>query len=90
MLPSDFNNNGAVDAADYVVWHNGLGTTYIASDYNTVALTLRPEGHGSAAGTGAMGEDGAVPEPGTAILLWAVGVMVSCARRRGGPTAFYP
>ena len=34
-VPGDFNGNGVVDAADYVVWRNGLGTTYTQSDYNT-------------------------------------------------------
>ncbi|MCC7086473.1 MAG: hypothetical protein IT427_15845 [Pirellulales bacterium] len=27
LLAGDFNDNGAVDAADYVVWRNNLGTT---------------------------------------------------------------
>ena len=31
----DFNNDGSVDAADYVVWRNGLGTIYTQSDYDT-------------------------------------------------------
>jgi hypothetical protein len=30
----DFNGNGVVDAADYVVWRNGLGTVYAQEDYN--------------------------------------------------------
>jgi hypothetical protein len=29
----DFNNDGTVDTADYVVWRKGLGTTYDQSDY---------------------------------------------------------
>ncbi len=29
----DFNNDHVVDAADYVVWRKGLGTTYTQSDY---------------------------------------------------------
>src|SRR6478752_202912 len=33
-LPGDFNNNGVVDAADYVMWHKGLGTTYTQTDYD--------------------------------------------------------
>ena len=33
-LPGDFNHNGTVDAADYVVWRNGLGTTYTQDHYN--------------------------------------------------------
>ncbi len=34
LVPGDFNNNGVVDAADYVVWREGLGTTYTQNDYN--------------------------------------------------------
>jgi Asp-tRNA(Asn)/Glu-tRNA(Gln) amidotransferase A subunit family amidase/uncharacterized protein YjbI with pentapeptide repeats len=33
-IPGDFNTNGIVDAADYVVWRNGLGTTYTENDYD--------------------------------------------------------
>jgi gluconolactonase len=34
-LPGDFNSDGTVDAADYVVWRNGLGTSYSQADYDT-------------------------------------------------------
>ena len=34
MLSGDYNLNGVVDAADYVVWRKGLGTTYSQTDYN--------------------------------------------------------
>ena len=33
-LPGDYNGDGVVDAGDYIVWRNGLGTTYKLSDYN--------------------------------------------------------
>ena len=34
-LPGDFNNDGTVDAADYVVWRKGLSTaTYTPAAYN--------------------------------------------------------
>ncbi|MEX0612224.1 MAG: autotransporter-associated beta strand repeat-containing protein, partial [Pirellulales bacterium] len=33
-LAGDFNSDGVVDAADYVVWRKGLGTTYTQNDYN--------------------------------------------------------
>jgi hypothetical protein len=29
----DYNHNGIVDAADYVIWRKGLGTTYTLADY---------------------------------------------------------
>jgi hypothetical protein len=32
--PGDFNVDGRVDAADYVVWRKGLGTIYTSSDIN--------------------------------------------------------
>src|SRR5262245_7424043 len=32
-VPGDFNHDGQVDTADYVVWRAGLGTTYTQSDY---------------------------------------------------------
>ncbi|MCA9241190.1 MAG: S8 family serine peptidase [Planctomycetales bacterium] len=31
----DFNGDGSVDAADYTVWRDGLGTEYTAADYQT-------------------------------------------------------
>lgn len=30
----DYNHNGIVDAADYVIWRKGLGTTYTQADYD--------------------------------------------------------
>lgn len=33
-LSGDFNQDGMVDAADYTVWRDGLGTTYAMSDYS--------------------------------------------------------
>lgn len=35
--PGDFSGNGVVDAADYTVWRNGLGTTYGQADYDVWA-----------------------------------------------------
>jgi hypothetical protein len=31
--PGDYNHDGTVDAADYVVWRDGLGTNYTQADY---------------------------------------------------------
>ncbi len=33
-LPGDFNQNGVVDAADYVLWRDNLAATYTQNDYN--------------------------------------------------------
>ena len=42
-VPGDFNFDGTVDAADYVVWRNGLGTAYTQNDYGVWRLA-RPRG----------------------------------------------
>jgi hypothetical protein len=34
-MPGDFNRDAAVDAADYVVWRDGLGTTYTSADFES-------------------------------------------------------
>ena len=33
-LPGDFNADGRVDASDYIVWCNGLGSTFTQADYD--------------------------------------------------------
>ena len=64
-LPGDYNGNGVVDAADYVVWRNGLGTTFVQSDYN-----VWRQHFGATAGGGAsLGTASVVPEPTTWLLL---------------------
>jgi hypothetical protein len=87
-LPGDFNNNGTVDAADYIVWRNGLGSSYTQTDYNTwranfgrsadavaTAGWAPPEGWSSSANP-------AVPEPPMlAFLPLAVAII---HLRRGG------
>src|SRR3954468_12922134 len=73
FLPGDFNGNGVVDAADYVVWRKGVGTAYTQNDYNIWRAHF-----GETAGSGAAGYplgasaapvSPAVPEPATLVLL---------------------
>lgn len=64
-LAGDFNNNGMVDAADYVVWRKSLGTTYTQNDYNVWRAHF-----GDVAGTGTDATaNAAVPEPTTLLLM---------------------
>jgi formylglycine-generating enzyme required for sulfatase activity len=69
-LPGDFNHNGIVDAADYVIWRKNPGGTYTPDDYNTWQANF---GATLASGAGASGSDQAispiVPEPATVLLL---------------------
>jgi hypothetical protein len=74
----DFNNDGKVDAGDYVTWrknegtsnalpnNNGLGTP-IGSSYYTLWRSNYGKPPGS--GSGALGSGGAVPEPGSLLLV---------------------
>lgn len=61
-LPGDFNEDGGVDAADYVVWRDSLGTTYSSSHYG-----LWRDNFGTAADGGAALSP--VPEPSACVLL---------------------
>ena len=61
-IPGDYNNNGTVDAADYVVWRKTNGTP---AGYN-----LWRANFGQTAGSGAgANASAAVPEPATLVLL---------------------
>jgi hypothetical protein len=64
-LPGDYNGDGKVDAADYVVWRkNPAGFGGDPAGYNTWRTNFgRTSGSGSGVGSSA------VPEPGTAALL---------------------
>jgi hypothetical protein len=69
VVPGDYNCDTTVDAADYVVWRNGLGATYEQTDYNMWRTHF-----GQTAGTGttlpsAGPLSGAIPEPSTFLLL---------------------
>jgi hypothetical protein len=82
-IPGDYNENGRVDAADYVLWRKNPGA--FGGDpagYNTWRMNF-DRTSGSGAGTAA-----AIPEPAA---LWSIscGVLVVCAwisrkRREGG------
>jgi hypothetical protein len=74
-IPGDFNNDGSVDAADYVVWRK---TGNLPADYNLWRTNF---GRTSGAGSGASGP-GAVPEPGTVGTLIFAAVAAIGIRRR--------
>jgi len=67
LLPGDFNDDGIVDAADYSVWRDGLGTLYTQDDYDEWKANF---GQQRIVGSGALGgSSSATPEPSTAVLL---------------------
>jgi hypothetical protein len=62
--PGNFNGDGTVDAADYVTWRKGLGTTYMPDDYDDWRANFGAQSGGGTAANVAR----AVPEPGGLML----------------------
>jgi autotransporter-associated beta strand protein len=86
-VPGDFNGNGAVDSADYVMWRKGgpllnevsdIGTV-TPQDYTDWRARFGNTGAGSGAG-GGLGGNAAVPEPAS-IGLVLLGLTTMVARR---------
>lgn len=76
VLAGDFNFNGVVDAADYVLWRKGLGTIYTQADYNAWRANF-----GQAIGSGSF-VNGSVPEPRSVVtLLVGILAMFNCRHR---------
>jgi hypothetical protein len=77
-IPGDFNHDGAVNAADYVLWRKGLGTPYTQFDYNVWRSHF---GQTTGSGSGATAS-AAVPEPSTLVLLIFAAARWCLRRRR--------
>lgn len=67
-IAGDYNGNGTVDAADYVVWRNGDSPDDTQAGYDLWKANFGKPGSGSGASLGA------VPEP-TSLLLFVLGMM---------------
>jgi fibronectin-binding autotransporter adhesin len=78
-LPGDWNDDGKVDAADYVTWRkNPSSSGGDPGGYNTWRQNF-----GRSAGSGALNADVVVPEPTSLLILLTVtGLPAACARRR--------
>jgi hypothetical protein len=81
-LAGDFNVDGVVDAADYVVWRNGVGTIYTHADYD---LWRAHFGLTAAALDVSLSSELAarVPEPASAVLLLGCVITLLGAPNRG-------
>jgi hypothetical protein len=62
----DFDHNGFVNTADYIVWRKGLGKNYSQSDYDVWRAHF---GQNVGAGSGTA-QNFPVPEPGTPLVLF--------------------
>jgi hypothetical protein len=89
-IPGDYNDDGSVDAADYVIWRKNQGTTNTlpndpaggiigATQYNNWRANF---GMMAGAGAGPSLDASAVPEPGTIVLALAGLVGAALVRRR--------
>lgn len=91
VLPGDYNNNNVVDAADYVVWRNNLGTPSTIPNDPTSG-TVTPEDYGfwllnfgianSGAGQSVVSSVTA-PEPSACVLFLSAIAATLIRRRRG-------
>ena len=89
-VPGDFNNNGVVDAADYVLWRKGgplqnevdTPGTVNAQDYTDWRARFGNPNPGSGSSLDAT----AVPEPATwSMMLMGFGVAGYAMRKRRQP-----
>jgi hypothetical protein len=83
-VAGDYNNNGTVDAADYVLWRNGGPLA------NDPTAGVQPADYdfwksrfGAISGSGAGLNGGAVPEPASIVLV-LMGLAFFGSRRRAG------
>jgi hypothetical protein len=85
LLAGDFDLNGTVDAADYVVWRKGLGSIYVDNDYN-----IWKSNFGRTAGTGSTAfvsqASIAVPEPAGPVLVALAALTISLVFSRRSRT----
>ncbi len=88
VLVGDYNSNGFVDAADYVIWRKTLGTNYdlpnralgITGDVSPDDFTAWRASFGNITGASASGAAetfSAIPEP-TGLSLVVISTVISC------------
>jgi hypothetical protein len=87
-VTGDYNNNGVVDAADYVAWRNNLNQSVTLPNDSTPGTVTsadydvwRANFGRSAASSAALGASSAVPEPTTLVLL-CLSVSLRVVKRR--------
>jgi hypothetical protein len=90
-LAGDYNHNGIVDAADYVLWRDNVGTSGagLAADgngdgtVNQLDYDIWRQHFGQTNGSGAA-QSAAIPEP-LSLVLFFLGCVAAAASRHGNP-----
>jgi hypothetical protein len=80
-IPGDFNLNGKVDAADYVVWRKNNGTQ---ADYNLWRSHFGQTAGGAGASAGS--PSALVPEPAIQVMLLVAALIMYFRRTPSAPT----
>jgi hypothetical protein len=86
-VPGDYNDNGTVDAADYVVWRHSLGQSVTLPNDSTPGTVDQADyddwrAHfGNSAGGGSAIGASQVPEPGSIALILLAAVIVATRLR---------
>jgi hypothetical protein len=91
--PGDFNENGVVDAADYTVWRNSLGSGTALPNDNSIGAPITIAhyelwksnfGQGGGGSTNGSLQGSAAPEPSTfaMAIVSVVGALLASSRRR--------
>jgi hypothetical protein len=86
-LPSDFNHDDTIDAADYIVWRKNPGGIYTQDDYYTwrenFGRTLTGSGSSSAFPPPPSALNNTIPEPSTFILAAVCALRLYSMRQTG-------
>jgi hypothetical protein len=94
-VPGDYNRNRVVDAADYTIWRNTLGSTTdlrangnnsgaSAGKIDQADYTFWKSNFGDTSGSG--GAASGVPEPTSMVLLVMAGAFTAFCERRPWPS----
>jgi hypothetical protein len=85
-LDGDFNNDGKVDAADYIVWRKNTANNALPNDNGVGTQAERyalwTASFGTMAGSGGGQSNAAVPEPSACVLALVALVVAAACRRR--------
>jgi hypothetical protein len=81
-LSGDFNHDGSVDAADYIVWRNNSGGIYGPNDYTTWRAHFGQTSALGAAVVLSASANASLPEPSTLLLTLIVAAMEICFNLR--------
>jgi hypothetical protein len=91
-VAGDYNNNGIVDAADYVIWRKRLGPGSLPNEggispgvVDTADYNFWRSRFGATSGSGSALGESAVPEPGTLLLCLGSAIVGILSSARSQP-----